>query len=91
MHADVYEALSDNVPFALLPFENSTFGPVLETLDLLARAPAGTARFVRGETTLRVRHCLLVRRGTLLGSIRRVLSHEQVRSSPRKRRCERLI
>ena len=81
MRADAYEALSDDVPLALLPFENSAFGSVLETLDLLARAPAGTARFVHGETTLRVRHCLLVRRGTPLGSVRRVLSHEQVRLS----------
>jgi prephenate dehydratase len=39
----------------------------------------GETCFVRGEVVLGIRHCLVAREGTSLDSVRRVLSHEQVR------------
>ncbi|KDR85090.1 hypothetical protein GALMADRAFT_233707 [Galerina marginata CBS 339.88] len=72
--ADVFRALSPEVPLGVVPQENSIFGIVIETYDIL-RSP--TANFIRGEITLKVEHCLLVRKGVKLNQIQRVMSHEQ--------------
>ncbi|KAF8898639.1 Prephenate dehydratase-domain-containing protein [Infundibulicybe gibba] len=69
---DVFQVLPD-VDFGVVPQENSIFGSVVETYDALR----GMKGFVRGETILEVRHCLLVRKGTQLNAIQRILSHEQ--------------
>lgn len=76
--SDVFSALSSDIPFGVVPEENSIFGGVIETFDFF-RTPAST--FVRGEVTLKVEHCLLVKSGTKLHEITRVMSHEQVWSS----------
>ena len=76
--AEVFRAVSPEIPFGLLPQENSIFGTVTETYDLLRLPEVGTERFVRGELILPVQHSLLVRRGVKLEDIDRVLSHEQV-------------
>ena len=76
--AEVFKAVSPDIPFGLLPQENSVFGTVTETYDLLRLPEVGTEKFVRGELILSVRHSLLVRRGVKLEDIERVLSHEQV-------------
>jgi prephenate dehydratase len=55
----------------LLPIENSLAGSIHENYDRLQAAPL----HIVGETQLRVRHCLLGRKGASLGSIRRVASH----------------
>ena len=55
----------------LLPIENSLAGSIHENYDRLRAA----ALHIVGETQLRVRHCLLGRKGASLGSIRRVASH----------------
>lgn len=55
----------------LLPIENSLAGSIHENYDRLSAA----ALHIVGETHLRVRHCLLARPGSSLGTIRRVASH----------------
>jgi prephenate dehydratase len=55
----------------LLPIENSLAGSIHENYDRLRASPL----HIVGETQLRVRHCLLARPGSSLGSIRRVASH----------------
>lgn len=77
----VFEALSSDASFALLPKENSTHGTVIETYDLLRSSTVGVENVVQDEITLEIRHCLVVRRGLALRDIRRVMSHEQVRLS----------
>lgn len=75
--ADVFLSLSYAVPFGVVPQENSIFGSVTETYDVLRKPDTGV---VCGEVTLAVQHCLLVRRGVKLEDIEQVLSHEQVGS-----------
>ncbi|KAH9950493.1 PDT-domain-containing protein [Amylocystis lapponica] len=74
---DVFHALSPEVPFALMPQENSVYGTVTETYDLLRLPEVGQNKFIRGELILAVRHFLVVRQGVKLENVRRVLSHEQ--------------
>ncbi|KAJ8521445.1 hypothetical protein ONZ45_g1856 [Pleurotus djamor] len=75
--ADVFDALSLDVPFGVVPQENTTFGPVVETYDQLRRTIVGKDLFVIGEVTLSVQHCLLSRKGLDINDIVEVLSHEQ--------------
>lgn len=63
----------------LLPQENSIFGIVTETYDLLRSTELGENKWIRGAVALSVQHCLIVRRGKTMRDIKRVLSHEQVR------------
>ena len=65
---------------ALLPQENSIFGIVTETYDLLRSPDVGESRWIRGAVTLPIQHCLVVRHGKTLRDIKKVLSHEQVRA-----------
>ncbi|KAF8078523.1 Prephenate dehydratase-domain-containing protein [Lyophyllum atratum] len=68
----VFDALPTSVDAGVVPQENSIFGGVIETYDSLREAG-----FVRGEVTLEVQHCLLVRPGVKLYEIQKILSHEQ--------------
>jgi len=77
--AETYEALSGNVQDALLPSENSTHGHVVDTYDLLRLPDVGTRVRIRGDTVLRIEHCLIAQGGVSFDDIRVVLSHEQVR------------
>jgi Prephenate dehydratase len=70
---------SGDLTLALLPQENSIFGIVTETYDLLRASELGESKWIRGTVTLSVQHCLVVRRGKTMRDIKRVLSHEQVR------------
>ena len=64
--------------FALIPLENSTFGSVAETFDVLKDPALGKTVFIRGEHILPVRHCLIGLEGTDIREITQVSSHEQV-------------
>jgi len=74
---DTFNALSPTVSLAVIPQENSLHGHVIETYDLLRSSEVGQTKFVVGEVTLPVQHCLLVRQGAQLQQIKRLLSHEQ--------------
>jgi len=74
---DVFNAVSSDTPLALIPQENSTYGAVIETDDLLRLPTTGKDIFVVGETTLSIQHCLLVRKGVQFQQIENILSHEQ--------------
>ncbi|KLO14474.1 PDT-domain-containing protein [Schizopora paradoxa] len=75
--AGVFESLSSTIPLAVIPKENSIFGSVVETYDQLRSKAVGSTVFIRGEISLAVQHCLLVRKGIRLENVTRVLSHEQ--------------
>ncbi|KAF9265870.1 PDT-domain-containing protein [Marasmius fiardii PR-910] len=71
--SDVLNVLGE-VDFGVIPQENTIFGPVVETYDGLRNVESG---FIRGEVTLQVRHCLVVRAGVKISDIDCVMSHEQ--------------
>ncbi|KAI8926784.1 Prephenate dehydratase-domain-containing protein [Entophlyctis helioformis] len=72
----VFEAVeSGSVTYGLVPFENSTFGTVQQTLDWFVAAAPETRVMVRGETYLAVHHCLLS--NTSKDKIKRVYSHPE--------------
>lgn len=60
--------------FSVLPVENSSYGVVADTLDLLTEFPDLT---ILQEIQLPIEHALLVRPGTGLERIRTVYSHAQ--------------
>ncbi len=62
-------------PLAIVPVENSSEGPVTQTLDQLANHPAVG---ILDSFSLPVPQHLMARRGTRLSGIRRVCSHPQV-------------
>lgn len=65
----------------IVPAENSTGGPVGETLDLLS---AVEGLYITGELLLPVRQHLLVRPGVTQTGIRRVYSHPQALAQCRR-------
>ncbi|KZT05963.1 PDT-domain-containing protein [Laetiporus sulphureus 93-53] len=75
--SDVFNAVSTDIPFAVIPQENSLYGSVTETYDLLRLPEVGEHKFVRGEVVLPIRHSLVARKGVKLENVHRVLSHEQ--------------
>lgn len=77
--ADVFHSVGPSVHLGLVPQENSIFGIVTETYDLLRSTDIGESKWIRGAVTLSIQHCLVVRRGKTVRDIKRVLSHEQVR------------
>ncbi len=80
LYADVFNSISPEFPYGVVPQENSTFGSVVDTYDLLRSPKAGVDVFIRGEITLAVQHCLVTRKGLDRENIKRILSHEQVRA-----------
>jgi len=71
---EVFEAVEGgNVPFALVPVENSLEGSITRAYDLLLDSPL----MVCGETELRISHCLIAMEGAGLDTIKYVYSHPQ--------------
>ena len=63
--------LSGDVERGVLPIENSLAGSIHENYDRLRASPL----HIVGEAQLRIRHCLIVRRGASLEGLTRVASH----------------
>lgn len=59
--------------YGVLPIENSSTGSINEVYDLLGKYGC----YIVGEITVRVEHCLMGVKGSSLGSITDVYSHEQ--------------
>ncbi|KAF5390305.1 hypothetical protein D9757_002839 [Collybiopsis confluens] len=77
---DTLESL-DNLDYAVVPRENSIFGPVIETFDWLRSFEKGS---IQGEIVLKIQHCLVVRKGMHLEDIECIMSHEQALGQCRK-------
>jgi len=75
--SDAFHSVGPSAHLALLPQENSIFGTVTETYDLLRSSELGKSKWIRGAVTLSIQHCLVVQRGKTVQDIKRVLSHEQ--------------
>jgi len=75
--ANVFESLSSELPFGIIPQENSSNGSVIETYNLLRCRAIGQDRFVRGETNMPINHSLVVRQNVKMEDIEHVFSHEQ--------------
>ncbi|MCK4862699.1 MAG: prephenate dehydratase [Dehalococcoidales bacterium] len=71
---EVFEAVEvGEVPFAMVPVENSLEGSITRAYDLLPDSPL----MVCGETELRISHCLIAIEGATLDTIKTVYSHPQ--------------
>jgi prephenate dehydratase len=69
----VQKVADEEVDGGILPVENSLAGNIDESTDLLVDMDV----HVVGEVELRVRHCLLARKGTMLQDVSVVHSHPQ--------------
>jgi len=71
---EVFEAVENgDVPFAMVPVENSLEGSITRVYDLLPDSPL----MVCGETELRISHCLIAVEGATLDTVKTVHSHPQ--------------
>lgn len=71
---DVFDSIETcEANYAVVPIENSIEGSINETYDLLLQ----TKTTVTGEIYQRVRHCLIVNKGTTLDELVAVYSHPQ--------------
>jgi chorismate mutase/prephenate dehydratase len=62
-----------NVPYGIVPVENSQVGSISRSYDLLLESDVT----VSGEALLRVSHSLIANKSATLGSIKRIYSHPQ--------------
>jgi chorismate mutase/prephenate dehydratase len=71
---EVFKVVEDGeVPFGIIPIENSLEGSITRAYDLLLESPL----MVCGEISLRISHCLIAPARVGLDAIRRVYSHPQ--------------
>jgi len=71
---EVFEVVElGDVPFAMVPVENSLEGSITRAYDLLLDSPL----MVCGETEMRISHCLIAMEGVSLDNIKTVYSHPQ--------------
>ncbi|WGK68409.1 prephenate dehydratase domain-containing protein [Candidatus Haliotispira prima] len=77
----MFEVVQNNeVPFAVVPLENSLAGSIMENYDLLLEYPD---LCICGETRLRVSHMLIAAKGSSLSQIQLVRSHPQALAQSR--------
>jgi prephenate dehydratase len=80
---EVFERVaSGDVPYGVLPVENSLGGSIHQNYDLLVENDL----HIVGETKLRVVHSLIANKGTGLEQIRRIYAHPQAAAQ-----CERFL
>jgi prephenate dehydratase len=72
--------VSGTVDGAVLPIENSLHGSVAEHYDLFLDREVE----IRGESLLRIRHCVIAAPGVKLAEVRRVMSHPVALSQCRR-------
>lgn len=65
--------LNEEIEYAVIPFENSSTGAVIDVYDLLLRYDY----YIVGEVCVRVNHNLMAKPGTDIENIREVYSHPQ--------------
>ena len=71
---DVFRAVKEGeAGHGALPLENAQTGAIGEVYDLLRRHGC----FIVGQAWVEIRHCLLVRPGTRMEDIRKVMSHPE--------------
>jgi prephenate dehydratase len=71
---DVFDAVEDgSCALGFIPIENSLAGSIHRNYDLLREH----SLHIIGETTLRVRHCLIAAPGATMDKITKVISHPQ--------------
>lgn len=71
---DVFKSVQhEEVPFGIVPIENSLEGSISRTYDLLL----DSSLKVYGQIELRIVHCLIAHPGSHLDSIKKVYSHPQ--------------
>jgi len=72
--ADVFrEVESGQIPYGVVPVENSTEGVINHTLDLFINSPL----FISGEVEIRIHHHLLVTENKDISRITKIYSHRQ--------------
>lgn len=71
---DVFEAVETGAcDYGFIPIENSLAGSIHRNYDLLREHEL----HIIGETTLRVRHCLIAAPGASMEKLRKIISHPQ--------------
>ena len=72
--ADLFEAISSGeLSAGVVPFENSSTGGVNAVTDMMRDYDL----YIKAETELRIEHCLLGQKGSMLRDIKYVYSHPQ--------------
>lgn len=72
--ADVFEAVENGeMPFGIVPIQNSTAGSVTDTYELLSKSNL----YIACSTKVKINHCLACKYETDESQIRKVFSHEQ--------------
>jgi len=74
---EVYEAVENGTcRYGVLPLENSTYGSVRDVYDLMIRKTGDPLYIVRA-LRLKIDHSLLIKKGSDISRITKILSHEQ--------------
>jgi len=74
---NVFQAVENGeIDFGILPIQNSTAGSVFQTYELMKKYNF----YISSSVSVKVSHCLAVKKGTDISQIKNVYSHEQALS-----------